>query len=91
MSLKRKEVVIDKPSLKRLRKGPKGASSSTTKAGPARRFGAKAVEPHGLTWFNSKKEVTYSPKILIDEGRLALEFPTICDKRRELGFGYIFT
>ncbi|MCD9640075.1 hypothetical protein HAX54_025105, partial [Datura stramonium] len=56
MASKGKEVVIAQLSLKRLRKGPKGASSSVAKAGPARRFRAKAIEPHGLTWFNSQKE-----------------------------------
>ncbi|MCE2055998.1 hypothetical protein HAX54_043905, partial [Datura stramonium] len=25
---------------------------------PARRFGAKAVEPHELTWFNTQKKPT---------------------------------
>ncbi|MCD9646036.1 hypothetical protein HAX54_035548, partial [Datura stramonium] len=75
---------------KRLKKGPKGASLSAAKAGPARRFGSKAVEPRGLTWFNSYKEAKYSTESWIDEGRLALEFPTIRDKLRELGVGYIF-
>ncbi|MCD7452736.1 hypothetical protein HAX54_017990, partial [Datura stramonium] len=46
MESKGKEVVIAKPSLKRLRKGAKGVSSSAAKTGPSRRFGAKAVEPH---------------------------------------------
>ncbi|MCE0481214.1 hypothetical protein HAX54_038775, partial [Datura stramonium] len=48
-----------------------------------RRFGAKAVEPHGLTWFNTQKEAKYSP-------HLALEFPAIRGKIRELGASYIF-
>ncbi|MCD9645302.1 hypothetical protein HAX54_034137 [Datura stramonium] len=56
------------------------ASSSASKAGPSRRFRVKAVEPHGLAWFNTQKDVKYAPKNWIDEGRLALEFLTIRDK-----------
>ncbi|MCD7465302.1 hypothetical protein HAX54_001012, partial [Datura stramonium] len=89
MASKWKEVVVD-PSLKRTRKGKKGASSSASKVGPARRFGAKVIEPHGLTWFNSQKESKYAPENWIDEGLLALEFLTIRDKICELGGGYIF-
>ncbi|MCD7472918.1 hypothetical protein HAX54_014349, partial [Datura stramonium] len=80
MASKEKEVVIANPSLKSLRKGPKGSSSSAAKAGPARIFGAKVVEPHGLTWFNTKKEANYAPENWIDEGYLVLQFPTIRDK-----------
>ncbi|MCD9560159.1 hypothetical protein HAX54_018640, partial [Datura stramonium] len=54
------------------------------------RFGERAVEPHGLSWFNTQKEVKYAPENLIDEGRLTLELPTIRDKVRELGLDYIF-
>ncbi|MCD7462324.1 hypothetical protein HAX54_048256, partial [Datura stramonium] len=36
------------------------------------------------------KEAKHAPKNWIDEGRLALEFPTIREKLRELGVGYIF-
>ncbi|MCD9639283.1 hypothetical protein HAX54_023708, partial [Datura stramonium] len=36
------------------------------------------------------KEARYAPKSWIDEGHLALEFPTIRDKLRELGVRYIF-
>ncbi|MCD7467201.1 hypothetical protein HAX54_004486, partial [Datura stramonium] len=53
---KKRNLVIANQSLKRLRKGLEGASSSAAKAGPARRFGAKAIEPHGLTWFNTQKD-----------------------------------
>lgn len=45
---KGKEVDPTTTGFKRLRKDTKGASSSATKATPARRFGAKVVEPHGL-------------------------------------------
>lgn len=90
MASKGKEVVPATIGFRRLRKGTKGASSSASKAGPARRFVAKVVEPHGLTWFNSKKEVKYAPENWIDEGCLALEFSAIRDKIRELGVGYIF-
>ncbi|MCD7471710.1 hypothetical protein HAX54_012336 [Datura stramonium] len=85
---KRKEIVVANKGLKQLRKVTKGLSSSA-KGAPARRFGAKAVEPHGLTWFNIQKEAKYSPENWIDEGHLALEFPTIRDKVCELGLGYI--
>ncbi|MCE3050966.1 hypothetical protein HAX54_048619, partial [Datura stramonium] len=54
--IKRKRVVTANPSFKRLRKGTEGASLSAAKAIPARRFRAKAIEPHGLTWFNTRKE-----------------------------------
>ncbi|MCE2055625.1 hypothetical protein HAX54_043046, partial [Datura stramonium] len=66
------------------------ASSSTSKEGPARRFGVKAIGAHGLTWFNTKKESKYAPKNWIDEGQWALEFPAIHEKIRELGASYIF-
>ncbi|MCE3216876.1 hypothetical protein HAX54_008840, partial [Datura stramonium] len=39
----------------------------------ARRFGAKAVEPYGITWFNTQKEAKYAPENWIDKGHLALE------------------
>ncbi|MCD7471542.1 hypothetical protein HAX54_012035, partial [Datura stramonium] len=55
-----------------------------------RRFGAKEVEPHGLTWFNTQKEAKYAPENCIDEGCLALKFPVIRDKIHELGADYIF-
>ncbi|MCD9642577.1 hypothetical protein HAX54_029451 [Datura stramonium] len=47
------------------------------KDGPAIRFGAQAIEPHGLNWFNTQKEANYASENWIDEGRLAFEFPTI--------------
>ncbi|MCD9641645.1 hypothetical protein HAX54_027960, partial [Datura stramonium] len=56
MEPKGKEVVIANPSLKRLQKGTKVDSSSAAKVGPARQFGEKAIEPHGLTWFNTQNE-----------------------------------
>lgn len=87
---KGKEVEIATTGFKQLRKSTKGASSSAVKATPARRFGEKTVEPHGITWFNTKKEVKYAPENWIDEGRLTLEFPTIWDKIWELGLRYIF-
>ncbi|MCE0481689.1 hypothetical protein HAX54_039629, partial [Datura stramonium] len=84
------EIDVAGKGIKRLQKGTKGASSSASKAGPARRFGAQAVEPHGLNWFNLQKEAKYAPKNWIDKGRLVLEFLIIRDKLRELGVGYIF-
>ncbi|MCD7452880.1 hypothetical protein HAX54_018505 [Datura stramonium] len=66
------------------------ASSLDPKAGPARRFGAKVVEPHGLTWFNTQKAAKYAPENWIDEGHLAHEFSAIRDKIREFRAGYIF-
>ncbi|MCD7448413.1 hypothetical protein HAX54_041904, partial [Datura stramonium] len=90
MVSKGKQVVVADPSIKRARKGKTEASSSASKASPARRFGAKAVEPHGLTWFSTQKEVKYSPKNWIDKGRLEPEFLAIQDKIRELGASYIF-
>ncbi|MCD9646889.1 hypothetical protein HAX54_037130 [Datura stramonium] len=68
-----------------LQKGTKESSSLAAKGTPTIRFGAKDVEPHGLTWFSLEKEAKYSPKNWIDEGRLALAFRTIHDKVREFG------
>ncbi|MCD7458529.1 hypothetical protein HAX54_038500, partial [Datura stramonium] len=65
-------------------------SSSSAKGAPTRRFGERAVEPHGLSWFNIQKEVKYALENWIYYGLLALEFPTIRDKVRQLGLGYIF-
>ncbi|MCD9639078.1 hypothetical protein HAX54_023362, partial [Datura stramonium] len=90
MSSNGKEMIVVDPSVKRDRKGKTGASSSTFKVGPPRRFEEKGVEPHGLIWFNTKKEPKYAPKNWIDEGRLELEFSAIRDKKRELGECYIF-
>ncbi|MCD7456324.1 hypothetical protein HAX54_031277 [Datura stramonium] len=55
-----------------------------------RRFGAKMVESHGLTWFNTQKEAKYALENWMDENRLALEFPAIRNRIRELGVGYVF-
>ncbi|MCD9644162.1 hypothetical protein HAX54_032179 [Datura stramonium] len=88
---KGKEVIVAEKSRMRGRPRKMEASSLAPKAGPTRRFGVKAVEPHGLTWFNTQKESKYSPENWIDEGRLALEFPDIQEKICELGAGYIFT
>ncbi|MCE2055784.1 hypothetical protein HAX54_043385, partial [Datura stramonium] len=76
---KGKEIEIANKSFKRLQKGTKGSSSSA-KETPTRRFGEKAVEPHGIAWFNMQKKAKYAPKNWIDEGYFALEFPTIQDK-----------
>ncbi|MCD9645870.1 hypothetical protein HAX54_035180 [Datura stramonium] len=57
---KGKEVEVSNQGLKRLRKGTKGSTSLATKAPNARRFGATAMEPHGLKWFNAKKEAKYA-------------------------------
>ncbi|MCE3049463.1 hypothetical protein HAX54_044917 [Datura stramonium] len=84
------EIKVAGKGLKRLQKGTKGASSSKAKARSAKCFGVQAVEPHGLTWFNTQKEAKYAPEYWIDEGRLALEFPAIREKLHELGAGYIF-
>ncbi|MCD7448785.1 hypothetical protein HAX54_046321, partial [Datura stramonium] len=59
---KRKEVETANRGLKQPRKGTKGLSSSAAKETPARRFGAKAIEPHGLKWFNAQKESKYAPE-----------------------------
>ncbi|MCE3215042.1 hypothetical protein HAX54_000601 [Datura stramonium] len=50
-----------------------------------RRFGAKAVEEHGLKWFNAQMEAKDAPENWNDEGLFALEFPTIRGTVRELG------
>ncbi|MCD7464874.1 hypothetical protein HAX54_000134, partial [Datura stramonium] len=77
MASKGKEVNVAEKSQKRGRPRKTDASSSAPKAGPARRFGAKSVEPHGLAWFNTQKEVKYAPENWIDDGHLALEFLAI--------------
>ncbi|MCE0481027.1 hypothetical protein HAX54_038397, partial [Datura stramonium] len=56
MASKGKEVNVAEKSRKRVRPRKTDASSSNPKAGPARRFGEKEVEPHGLTWFNTQKK-----------------------------------
>ncbi|MCD7458348.1 hypothetical protein HAX54_037982, partial [Datura stramonium] len=84
------EIEEASKGLKRLKKGTKG-SRSLAKGAVARRFGERAMEPHGgLSWFNTQTEVKYSPLNWIYEGGLAVEFPTIWDKVRELGLCYIF-
>ncbi|MCD9644764.1 hypothetical protein HAX54_033196, partial [Datura stramonium] len=90
MTPKGKEVIFGEKSCKRGTPRKIKASSSAPKAGLARRFGAKAVEPHGLTWFNNKKEAKYALGNWIDEDQLELEFPTIQEEMCELGAGYIF-
>ncbi|MCE0481133.1 hypothetical protein HAX54_038598 [Datura stramonium] len=74
---------------KEARKGNSGASSSASKADPIRRFGAKVVRPHRLTWFNTQKEAKYAPENRLNERLLVLYFIAIRDKIRELGAGYI--
>ncbi|MCD7451743.1 hypothetical protein HAX54_013341, partial [Datura stramonium] len=56
MAPKEKEVIVAEKSRKRGRLRKMEASSLAAKEGLARRFGTKAVEPHGLTWFNTQKE-----------------------------------
>ncbi|MCE0480526.1 hypothetical protein HAX54_037455, partial [Datura stramonium] len=77
---KGKEVEIANKGLKRLQKGTKRSSSSVAKGTHAKRFREKVAEPHGLTSFNTLKEAKYASENRIDEGHLALEFPTIFDK-----------
>ncbi|MCD9642094.1 hypothetical protein HAX54_028730 [Datura stramonium] len=83
MPNKGKEIVEVGEGLKRLHKGIK-VSSSLAKGAPARRFRERGMEPHGLSWFNTQKEVKYAPENRIDEGRLTLEFPTIWHKVRTM-------
>ncbi|MCD7447527.1 hypothetical protein HAX54_031023 [Datura stramonium] len=45
------------------------------------------MDYHGST---HKRRSNFLLENCIDEGRFALEFPTIRDKVRELGLGYIF-
>ncbi|MCD9641703.1 hypothetical protein HAX54_028091, partial [Datura stramonium] len=91
MTSKGKEVFVAYPSVKRTRKGKTGAGVlRLPKPAPRGNLEQKTVETHGLTWFNTQKEVKYAPKNWIDEGHLALEFLAIRDKIRELGAGYIF-
>ncbi|MCD7463163.1 hypothetical protein HAX54_050079, partial [Datura stramonium] len=85
-----KEVIVAKNNRKRGRPRRMKASSSAPKVGPTRRFGAKAVESHGLTWFDTQKEAKYATENWIDEGFLALELIDIREKIRELGASYIF-
>ncbi|MCD9560013.1 hypothetical protein HAX54_018438, partial [Datura stramonium] len=84
------ETEVAGKGLKRLWKGTNGASSSKAKASSAKCFGVPAVEPHGISWFNTQMEAKYAPEHWINEGRLAREFPAIRDRARELGLGFIF-
>ncbi|MCD9640535.1 hypothetical protein HAX54_025889, partial [Datura stramonium] len=72
---KGKEVETTNKGLKRLRKGTKGLSSSTTKATPARKSGAKVVEPHRLKWFNTQKEPNMLQRIGLTKVTLYLSSP----------------
>ncbi|MCD9646484.1 hypothetical protein HAX54_036355 [Datura stramonium] len=58
---KEREVAVASKGFKRLRKGV-ALSSLAQKVPPSRRFGAKAVEEHGLKWFNAQKEAKYDPE-----------------------------
>ncbi|MCE3051000.1 hypothetical protein HAX54_048710, partial [Datura stramonium] len=53
---KGKEMAVADKGFKRLKKGTKGSKSSTAKALPARRFGAKDIEENGLKWFNEQNQ-----------------------------------
>ncbi|MCE2055653.1 hypothetical protein HAX54_043098, partial [Datura stramonium] len=88
--IKGKEVNVAEKSRKRGRPRKTNSSSSAPKIGPARKFGAKGVEPHGLTCFNTQKEEKYASENKTDEGHLALKFPAIRKKIGELGASYIF-
>ncbi|MCD7460620.1 hypothetical protein HAX54_043986 [Datura stramonium] len=57
-----KEITTSSKEFKRLRKGV-ALSSSILRAPPARRFGAQAMEEHGLKWFNAKKKLNMAQKI----------------------------
>ncbi|MCD7468853.1 hypothetical protein HAX54_007368, partial [Datura stramonium] len=70
---KGKEIEVANKGLKRLQEGTKGLSSSA-KGTPVRRFGAKAVEPHGLTWFNTQKEAKYAPETILTKAISHLSF-----------------
>ncbi|MCD9645773.1 hypothetical protein HAX54_034973 [Datura stramonium] len=85
---KGKDVETSRKGFKSLRKGVPH-SLPTQRAPLARRFGAQAIEEHGLKWFNAQKEAKYSLENWIDEGRLAMEFPTIHDTIYGLGLGYV--
>ncbi|MCD7468508.1 hypothetical protein HAX54_006786 [Datura stramonium] len=87
---KGKEIVATAKGFKRLQKGT-NRLTSLAKGAPNRRFREGAVEPHGLSWFKTEKEVQYAPENLNFEGRLSLEFPSIWNKVREQGLGYIFS
>ncbi|MCD7452215.1 hypothetical protein HAX54_015675, partial [Datura stramonium] len=78
-SYKGKEIVAAGKSFKQLRKGIK-VSSSSAKGASTRGFGERVVEPHGLSWFKTQKEVKYAHENWIDEGRLELDFLTIWEK-----------
>ncbi|MCD9560921.1 hypothetical protein HAX54_019746 [Datura stramonium] len=55
MASKGKEVNVAEKSQKRGRPRKTDGSSSAPKAGPARRLGAKEVDPHGLTLFTTQR------------------------------------
>ncbi|MCE3215853.1 hypothetical protein HAX54_003789 [Datura stramonium] len=88
MTSKGKEVVFEDPSVKRARKGQMGASSSSFKAIPVRRFGAKCLVLRAI-WFNTQKEDKYALENWIDDGLLAPEFPSIRDKIRVGSYLYL--
>ncbi|MCE0481357.1 hypothetical protein HAX54_039039, partial [Datura stramonium] len=79
MEPKEMKMIETEKSQKRGRPRKPKDTSSASKASPARRFRAKEVELHGLTWFNTKKKAKYTPENWIEEGHLALEFVAIRD------------
>ncbi|MCE3216524.1 hypothetical protein HAX54_006778 [Datura stramonium] len=56
---KDKEVETSSKGFKRPKKGV-SPSSLVLMEPPTRKFGAKAVEEHGIEWFNSQKEAMYA-------------------------------
>ncbi|MCD7470883.1 hypothetical protein HAX54_011073 [Datura stramonium] len=86
---KGKEVAVASKGFKRLRKGV-ASISSAQKAPLFRRFRYKAMEEHRLEWFNAQKKSKYASENRIDEHYLEVEFPTVHDTVRELGWGTFF-
>ncbi|MCD7471816.1 hypothetical protein HAX54_012492, partial [Datura stramonium] len=62
------------------------SSSSAQKGTHIRRFGAKAMEEHGLKCSMPKRD-KYTLENWIYKGRLVIEFPIIRDTVCELGLG----
>ncbi|KAH0781965.1 hypothetical protein KY290_001563 [Solanum tuberosum] len=58
--------------------------------GQTRRFGAKAVTKEGKAWYKKHTEASYFSDVCIDRDSLALEFPQILRRIRELGMEFIF-
>ncbi|KAH0709561.1 hypothetical protein KY284_010988 [Solanum tuberosum] len=68
----------------------KGEASGSRNREPVQKFGKKAVERYGWTWFDCQREAKYMGDEYVDEVRLQSQFPVIYRIVVELGLRFIF-